>query len=76
MKTSQKLRPGGPQSLEIYRLHRLCLRHGFLCRWIAHYCPSDAPAQSGGRCNRVFELMVYHAVPGKGPALELLWSRE
>src|ERR1700757_3666499 len=28
------------------------------------------PAQARADSGRVFELMIYHAVPGKGPALE------
>ena len=49
-----------------------CLRHrlGFLCRWIAHYCPPGAHNQVRADSNRIFELRVYHTVPGKLPALE------
>jgi hypothetical protein len=55
--------------LEIETLDGGQHRPAFLCRWIAHHCPPDA--RKASECpNRVFELRVYHAVPGKLPALK------
>jgi hypothetical protein len=58
------------KALEIQRMD--CLRHrpGFLCRWIAHTARWMHVNQVRADSNRVFELRVYHAVPGKLPALE------
>src|ERR1700704_4670958 len=48
-------------------------RAALVCRWFAPHCRLMHLNQVRADSNRVFQLMVYHTLPGKVPALESIF---
>jgi hypothetical protein len=60
----------GTHILEIEILGSMLCCDSSLCCWIVHCRPGISSNEVRADSNRVFELRIYHALPGKLPAME------